>query len=99
MTRTWQGKGMMAGMVLPALILCLMNLAWDKVSLGVWMLYECVLVSAVFATSISFMLVPTIAGVAAVLIGIKKKSVRAAVNIFACCVPCLLLAVCYLVVK
>lgn len=99
MTRTWQGKGMMAGMVLPALLLCLMNLAWDKVSLGAWMLYECVLVSAVFATSISFMLVPTIAGVAAVLIGIKKKSVRAAAGIFACCAPCLLLAVCYLVVK
>ena len=99
MTRTWQGKGLMAGMVLPALLLCLMNLAWDNVSPGAWMLYECVLVSAVFATSISFMLVPTIVGVAAVLIGIKKKSVRAAVSIFVCCVPCLLLAVCYLVVR
>lgn len=99
MTRTWQGKGMMAGMVLPALVLCMIYLAQDKVSPGAWMLYECVLVSAVFSTSVSFMLVPTVVGVASVLIGIKKKSVRAAVNIFACCVPCLLLAVCYLVVK
>lgn len=99
MTRTWQGKGLMAGMVLPALVLCLMQLAQDKVSPGSWMLYECVLVSAVFATSISFMLVPTIVGMAAVLIGIKKKSLRAAVKVFACCTPCLLLAVCFLVVK
>lgn len=99
MTRTWQGKGMMAGMVLPALFLCLIYLSQDQVRLGIWMLYECVLVSAVFATSISFMLVPTIAGTAAVLIGIKKKSVRAVVKVFACCVPCLLLALCYLVVK
>lgn len=99
MTRTWQGKGMMAGMILPALFLCLLYLAQDKVSPGAWMLYECVLVSAVFATSISFMLVPTIVGVAAVLIGMKKRSVRAAVNIFVCCMPCLLLAVCYLVVR
>lgn len=99
MTRTWQGKGMMAGMVLPALFLCLIYLSQDRVSLGIWMLYECVLVSAVFATSISFMLVPTIVGVSAVLIGIRKKSVRAAVKIFACCLPCLLLALCYMVVK
>ncbi len=99
MTRTWQGKGMMAGMILPALFLCLLSLARDRVSPGVWMLYECVLVSAVFATSVSFMLVPTIVGAAAALIGWKKKSVRAAAGTFACCVPCLLLAVCYLVVK
>lgn len=90
---------MMAGMVLPALILCLLCLARDKVSLGIWMLYECVLVTAVFATSISFMLIPTIVGVSAVLIGIKKKSVREAAKIFVCCVPCLLLAVCYMVVR
>ncbi len=99
MTRTWQGKGMMAGMVLPALFLCLLFLALDKVPSGAWLLFECVLVSAVFATSISFMLVPTVVGVSAVLIGMKKKSVRAAACIFACCVPCLLLAVCYVVVK
>ncbi len=99
MTRTWQGKGIMAGIVLPALFLCLLYLSEERVSLGIWMLYECVLVSAVFATSISFMLVPTITGAAAVLTGIRKKSLREGAKIFACCVPCLLLAVCYLVVK
>jgi len=99
MTRTWQGKGMMAGMVLPALMLCLICLSREKVSLGIWILYECVLVSAVFATSVSFMLVPTIVGVSAVLIGFKKKSVREAAKICVCCVPCLLLAVCYIVVR
>lgn len=99
MTRTWQGKGMMAGMVLPALLLCLICLSREKVSLGIWILYECVLVSAVFATSISFMLIPTIVGVFAVLIGLKKKSVREALKIFVCCVPCLLLGMCYVVVK
>ena len=99
MTRTWQGKGMMAGMALPALVLCLISLSRDKVRLGTWMLYECVLVTAVFATSISFMLIPTIVCVAAVIIGIKKKSAREAAKIFVCCVPCLLLSVCYIVVR
>ncbi len=99
MTRTWQGKGLMAGIVLPALILCLIYLSGNKISLGIWMLYECVMISAVFATSISFMLVPTIAGAAAAVIGIRKKSAKMAAGVFACCVPCLLLAACYMAVK
>ncbi len=99
MTRTWQGKGLMAGMILPALLLCLIDLSGERTSLGTWILYECVIVSAVFATSISFMLVPTVCAVAALLIGIKKKSPRAGIKIFACCIPCLLLGACYLAVK
>lgn len=73
MTRIWQGKGLMAGMVIPAMFLCLLYLAQESVSQGMWMLFLCVCVSAVLATSVSFMVVPTITGIAAVLIGIKKK--------------------------
>lgn len=99
MTRTWQGKGMMAGMVIPALFLCLIYLAQEHVSQGMWMLFICVCMAAVMATSISFMLIPTITGAASVLIGARKKSVRFAAELFLCCTPCLLLAVCYLIVR
>ena len=99
MTRTWQGKGLMAGMVIPALFLALIYLAQESVSQGMWLLFICVCVSSVLATSVSFMVIPTITGVAAVLIGIKKRSVKFAAELFLCCVPCLLLAVCYMVIK
>ena len=99
MTRTWQGKGMMAGMVIPAMFLSLVYLAQENVSQGMWMLFICVCMAAVFATSISFMIVPTITGVASVLIGYKKRSVKFAVELFLCCVPCLMLAVCYFIVR
>lgn len=99
MTRTWQGKGMMAGMVIPALFLSLIYLAQESVSQGMWMLYICVCMSAVLATSISFMIIPTIAGAASVLIGIRKKSVKFAAELFLCCMPCLLLAVCYMIIR
>lgn len=99
MTRTWQGKGMMAGMVIPALFLCLIYLAQEKVSKGMWMFFICVCLSAVFATSISFMLIPTVVGVAAILTGIRNKSIQQAIKIFACCTPCLILALCYVIIK
>jgi hypothetical protein len=99
MTRTWQGKGMMAGMILPALLLCILYLAGREVSTGIWLLYIFVCLSAVFATSISFMLIPTVAGVASVGIGIKKKSPRFIIKMFSCCIPCMLLAVCYILMR
>ncbi len=99
MTRTWQGKGLMAGMVIPALFLSLLYLTQDTVSQGMWMLFICVCLSSVFATSTSFMIIPTITGVAAVLIGVKKKNLKFAIELFLCCVPCLLLAVCYFIVR
>jgi len=99
MTRTWQGKGLMAGMVLPALFLSLIYLAQEQVSQGTWLLYICVCMSAVMATSISFMVIPTITAVASVIIGIRKKSLQFAAELFLCCAPCLLLAVCYMIVR
>jgi hypothetical protein len=98
-TRTWQGKGLMAGMVIPALYLCLIYMVQEKVSQGMWMLLICVCLSAVLATSVSFMLIPTIVGLSAVFIGIKKRSLRFAVKMFACCIPCLILGICYIVIK
>ena len=99
MTRIWQGKGLMAGMVLPAMFLCLLYLAQESVSQGMWLLFVCVCLSAVFATSVAFMVIPTITGIASVMIGIKKKSIRYGADLFLCCVPCLLLAVCFFIVR
>ena len=99
MTRTWQGKGLMAGIVLPALLLCFLNLAADGINKGIMALLVCVILSAVFATSVSFMLIPTVSGLAAVLIGLKNKDIKISVMILAACIPCILLGGLYLVMS
>lgn len=99
MTRTWQGKGLMAGIILPALLLCLIYLADKKPKPGTWLLFVMVILSSVFATSVSFMLVPTVVGIAAVLIGWQKKSARTVLLMGACCIPCIVLAFCYLAIR
>lgn len=99
MTRTWQGKGLMAGVVVPALFLCLLYLMDKKPKAGTWILLETVLVSAVFATSTAFMLVPTVMGVAAVLLGIYKRSWKIFLQMCVSCVPCLALGLCYLLAR
>jgi hypothetical protein len=99
MTRTWQGKGLMAGIVLPALVLCMLYFSKKHVDKGVWMLFVCVCISAVFATSVSFMLIPTVVGIAAIALGIKKKSAGFILKMFACCVPCMIIAVFYVIMR
>ena len=99
MTRTWQGKGLMAGVIMPTLLLCLIYLADKKPRIGSWMLFVMVILSAVFATSVSFMLVPTVVGIAAVLIGWQKKSAKTVLLMGACCIPCIALALCYLLIR
>lgn len=99
MTRTWQGKGLMAGVVLPALLLSLLYLADRKTRLGNWLLFIVVILSAVFATSVAFMLIPTVVGLAAVLIGWQKRSAKTVLLMGAGCLPCIILAFCYLMLR
>ena len=99
MTRTWQGKGLMAGIVLPALFLCFLYLADEHPQRGIWMLFCAVIISAVFATSVAFMLIPTLVGVAALLLAWRKHSIRILLQMGACCIPCFIFAVCYLMAK
>lgn len=99
MTRTWQGKGLMAGVILPALLLSLIYLADQKTRFGNWLLFVSVILSAVFATSVAFMLIPTVVGLAAVLIGWQKKDAKIVLLMGAGCLPCIVLAFCYLLLR
>lgn len=99
MTRTWQGKGLMAGVILPALLLSLIYLADKKPRGGSWLLFITVILSGVFATSVAFMLIPTVVGIAAVLIGWQKKSAKTVLLMGAGCLPCILLAFIYLLLR
>lgn len=99
MTRTWQGKGLMAGVMLPALVLSLIYLADNMPKLGNWLFFISVILSAVFATSVAFMLIPTVVGVAAVLIGWQKKSAKTVLLMGAGTLPCIILAFVYLLLR
>jgi hypothetical protein len=77
----------------------MLYLAKDNVCKGIWILFICVCLSAVFATSISFMLIPTVVGLASIIIGIKKKSAKFIIKMFSCCIPCMALAVVYILMR
>lgn len=74
MTRTWQGKGLLAGVILPCIFLSYFMFAQKDVTLGTWMFFSFAVVSSIFATSVSFMLVSTMSVLALILIKIYKRN-------------------------
>lgn len=96
MNRIWQGKGLMAGIIIPLLYLCLLCLKENSISKGTWILLILTIIASCFATSTSLMLVPTLVGIGAFLLGYRKKSLRFVFKVLLCCLPCVILAVCYL---
>ena len=95
MTRTWQGKGLFAGVLLPCIFLCFLMLIEKRETIGAWIMLVMLGISSVFSTSVAFMLVPTMYGLGAVFIGWKKKDWRFVFKMFFACIPVLLLALCF----
>jgi len=90
-TRIWQGKGLMAGIIMPLLFLCFFYLQEVKVSKGIWVLFVLTITASGLATSTSLMLVPTVVGLAAILIGYQKRCLGFAVKMLLGCLPCIVL--------
>lgn len=76
MTRTWQGKGLLAGVLIPCVFLCFFLFTEKEVSKGSWIFFIMVCISSVFATSVSFMLITTMAGLAVIFIGIYRSKAK-----------------------
>lgn len=97
MTRTWQGKGLFAGVLLPCVFLCFFMLLEKHLTPGIWLLLVMLGISSVFATSVAFMLIPTLYGLGAVFIGWRRRDWRVVVGMFLTCVPVLILALCFII--
>lgn len=99
MTRTWQGKGLMAGVVLPTLMLCIMHLADKKVSRGMWMLLVTVVVASAMTTTVAVMMIPTVIGIAAIIIGIQRKDIKRFFCIALCSLPMIVVGLIYMIAR
>ncbi len=95
MTRTWQGKALFAGVLLPCIYLCFLMLVEKRETKGAWLLLVMLGISSVFATSVAFMLVPTMYGLGSVFIGWRKRDWRFVFKMFFACIPVLMLALCF----
>lgn len=101
MTRIWQGKGMVAAIVIPMMFLCLLHLADASERLkdakGFWLLLLCTVFAAVLATSTSIFLTSIFLGMAGLVMACREKSWKILIPFCLCSIPAIIYGVFYLI--
>lgn len=95
-TRTWQGKSMLANLVIPVLYLSVTNLYERAEEKGEWLLLMIVTLSAVFTTSIAVVFVPVTLFIVTIILYLRFKSKKILIKMGLLLVPFLLFGLLYI---
>ena len=101
--RTWQGKSMLANVVIPAVFMILLWIFEEEQSkrssrTGLWWLLFWVNVVAAMMSTASVFLNAFLLAVMAVVIYIQERNWKNIVKIAGCCIPCVVYAFIYLII-
>lgn len=95
--RIWQGKAVLASVLLPALFYFGMRVFTGKTGKGDWIGLFAVMTSCCLVSSMGIMLAPVMLGIFGFLYGVLKKQWKSLAGALICTLPCILCAVVYLV--
>lgn len=101
LTRTWQGKSLLANLVLPAIIWLIFWIfdgdAFEKEqNIGLWILLILTNFVAAMCSTASVFLAAMLIGVTGLVLGIREKNVQIPLRLIITCVPLVLYGVIYL---
>ncbi len=96
--RTWQGKAVLAGLVLPALFWLLIKVGREgRISRNTAILLIALNMTAALTTSMGIFLTALMSGGAGLFLALRLRSLRLLLLLAACSLPCLIYAGLYLV--
>ena len=98
--RTWQGKSMLANVVIPAVFLILLWLFEGEPDkrgkrIGLWILLFVVNIVAAMMSTASVFLNSLLIGVMALILSIQERNIRILFQMAGCCIPCVVYALLY----
>ena len=95
-TRTWQGKSMLANLVVPALFLSILYLHEKYARTGEWIFLFLLTIAAVFTTSVAVVFVPVMLFITAILLYLNKGNKKDLLKMAVLLVPCLIFGFLYI---
>ena len=100
LTRTWQGKSMLANVVIPAIFMVVLWLFEGEAQkrekrTGFWCLLFMINVVAAMMSTASVFLNTMLIGIMALMLCIQEKNIRVLFKMAACCIPCVIYALLY----
>lgn len=98
--RNWQGKSMLANVVIPAIFLVLLWLFEEEKEKKegrkiLWFLLFVLNIVAAMMSTASVFLNSLLIGVMALVLAVKKRDIRVLLGLFMCCIPCIVYALLY----
>ena len=101
LTRTWQGKSLLANVVLPAIIWLVLWIfdsdGYDKeYRIGLWILLVLTNFVAAMSSTASVFLAAMLIGVTGLVLGIREKNIQIPLRLMISCIPLVVYGVIYL---
>ncbi|MGI6018587.1 MAG: DUF6077 domain-containing protein [Marvinbryantia sp.] len=97
--RIWQGKAVLASILLPCLFCMGYKALTGYQEKGDWFILFLCAVSCTMVSSMGVALAPVLLGILALLFGVFKGKWRYVMNMILCCLPCALIGALYLILK
>ena len=97
--RIWQGKAVLASILLPFVFYLGIRMMEHELERMDWLLFLCLMIACCMVSSMGIMLGAIMAGLLGLLAAFYKKNIWLLVKIFLCCIPNLLLSCIYLVIR
>lgn len=99
LTRTWQGKSILANVCIPAIIWLLLSLFdsdQNDNGLGLWIILFIVNIVAAMSSTASVFLMAMLIGLSGLLLSIKEKNLQILLKLIITCIPLVVYGVLYL---
>lgn len=98
-TRIWQGKAVLAALLLPLLFWWGIRIYDDSVSRGEWWMILLTMLSCCFVSSMGIMLAAIMMGIMGISILCLKKDIKTVLKMFCCCIPNIIYAGIYIFIR
>ena len=103
LTRTWQGKSMLANIIIPFAIWLLLNIfesdgTEDDMRLGLWIMLAVNNVAAAMCSTASVFLMAMLIGISGLVLTIREKNIQIALRLVITCIPLVLYGVIFMVI-
>ena len=101
-TRTWQGKAVLANIIIPAVLLCFFMICENLDSArkaGLWILLIAVIISGTLCSTMSILLIPLLIAILGIFAAVWKKNLSILIKSAISCIPAIGVAVLYFYLK
>ncbi|RDU22090.1 DUF6077 domain-containing protein [Anaerosacchariphilus polymeriproducens] len=99
LVRIWQGKAVLANVILPLLLCLFIRIVKQKESLMEWFLIFNTMVAATLVSSMGVVLAPVVLGSFVLFYAVFNKKFITLVKTIVCCIPCVICGILYLLIK